>query len=154
MFPTIALCTISCFHLHHFLLTSLRSRVFPVHQYEGHVAVINRDSGTLSIISPDNLAISATVTLPDQAEPIYFGLSYAKFEIWDGDRASIRLVILKIFGDMIKFDSSDGCTVPESDRIVRTGPNPFGLIVLPPVEKKKVKLVHSQYGRPRFVAWT
>lgn len=81
-----------------------RRRERPTHRFGHHIVVANRNSGSISIINPTNLRVVANYTLPNNAEPMYFGLGQAKSELWVGDRANNRLVILKLSGRKIELD--------------------------------------------------
>lgn len=80
------------------------ARERPAHRFGNHIVVANRDSGSISIINPKNLRVVANYTLPDKGEPMYFGLGQAKSELWVGDRANSRLVILKLSGRKIMLE--------------------------------------------------
>lgn len=76
----------------------------PSHQFGGAVGVCNRVGGTFSLVDHDTLETLAEQALPNGGQPMYFGLSPAKSEIWVGDRANNRLVIYKAVGCELIYD--------------------------------------------------
>ena len=75
----------------------------PSHAFGDHVAICNRGGGTISLVDPNTLE-STEYELPDEGEPMYFGLSQAKSELWVGDRANNRLVIYRMKGCQVELD--------------------------------------------------
>lgn len=76
------------------------------HVFENFVAIANRGGRTISLVDPTNHDSQLDYVLPDSGEPMYFGLSPFKNELWVADRANEQLLILKMAGATLSLDGT------------------------------------------------
>ena len=81
---------------------SIRNSRRRIHNFGGHVAIANRNAGTISLVNPRTLETAASFTLPDNGEPMYFAYDIFRSFLWVGDRANSRIVVMKLRGNRIK----------------------------------------------------